>query len=189
MGFRGFVLCLVGVLVATMWAQNAAQPGSGCTSALTGLSPCLNYITGSSTTPSASCCSQLSSVVQSSPQCLCSVLNGGGATFGITINQTLALSLPAACKVQTPPASQCKAGNGATPPSSAPVGSPSDSSAESPDGSITPSASDFPSGGGGSKTVPSTNGGSSGGGTNRVPSHLVLYLLAIVSCVSTFTMF
>lgn len=109
MAFRGFALCLVAVIVATMWSQNAAQ--SGCTNTLTSLSPCLNYIMGSSSTPSASCCSQLSSVVQSSPQCLCSVLNGGGSTFGITINQTLALSLPGACKVQTPPVSQCQGMN------------------------------------------------------------------------------
>lgn len=193
MAFRGYVLCLVAILAATMWTQNAAQ--SGCTNTLTSLSPCLNYIMGSSSTPSASCCSQLSSVVQSSPQCLCSVLNGGGSTFGITINQTLALSLPGACKVQTPPVSQCQAGNGPTSPSTAPIGSPSDSSAESPQGSadspqgsITPSASDFPSGAG-SKTVPSTEGGSSDGSAIEVPSHLVLYLLAIVSCVLTFTKF
>lgn len=144
MAFKGFVLCLVMVLVAAnMMTQNAAQ--SGCTTTLTTLSPCLNYIMGSSSTPSTSCCSQLSTVVQSSPQCLCSLFNGGGSSFGITINQTLALSLPAACKVQTP-VSQCK---GLTSPSSSsspvasPVGSPTDSSTE---GAITPSASDFPSG-------------------------------------------
>ncbi|XP_061359090.1 non-specific lipid transfer protein GPI-anchored 5-like [Gastrolobium bilobum] len=179
MAFRGFVLSLV---VAIMCTQSAAQ--SGCTSALTSLSPCLNYIMGSSSTPSASCCSQLSSVVQSSPQCLCSVLNGGASSFGITINQTLALSLPAACKVQTPPISQCKAGNGPISPSIAPVGSPT----ESPEGSITPSASDFPSGAG-SKTVPSTDGGSSDGNTIKVPSPLVLYLLVIASFVSTISKF
>ncbi|KAI5395147.1 hypothetical protein KIW84_061662 [Lathyrus oleraceus] len=106
MAFKGFVLCLVMVLVAAnMMTQNAAQ--SGCTTTLTTLSPCLNYIMGSSSAPSSSCCSQLSTVVQSSPQCLCSLFNGGGSSFGITINQTLALSLPAACKVQTPPVSQC----------------------------------------------------------------------------------
>ncbi|NP_001238368.1 Non-specific lipid transfer protein GPI-anchored 5-like precursor [Glycine max] len=186
MAFRGFALCLVAVIVATMWSQNAAQ--SGCTNTLTSLSPCLNYIMGSSPTPSASCCSQLSSIVQSSPQCLCSVLNGGGSTFGITINQTLALSLPGACEVQTPPVSQCQAGNGPTTPSTAPVGSPSGSSAESPQGSITPSALDFPSGAG-SKTVPSIDGGSSDGSAIKVPFHLVLYLLALVSCALTFTKF
>jgi len=106
MAFKGYMMCLVIVLVANMCTQNEAQ--SGCTSTLTSLSPCLNYIMGTSSNPSSSCCSQLSSVVQSSPQCLCSLLNGGGSSFGITINQTLALSLPSACKVQTPPVSKCK---------------------------------------------------------------------------------
>src|SRR4051812_19165459 len=93
MAFKGFILCLVMALVANMMTQNAAQ--LECTTTLTTLSPCLNYIMGTSSTPSTSCCSQLSSVIQSSPQCLCSLLNGGGSSFGITINQT-------------PPVSQCK---------------------------------------------------------------------------------
>ncbi|XP_014513093.1 non-specific lipid-transfer protein-like protein At2g13820 [Vigna radiata var. radiata] len=186
MAFRGFMLCVVTVMVATICTKNATAQ-SGCSSTLTSLSPCLNYVMGSSSTPSTPCCSQLSTIVQSSPQCLCSLLSGG-STFGITINQTLALSLPAACKVQTPPVSQCQAGNGPTPPSTAPVASPSDSSAESPQESISPSASDFPSGAG-SKTVPSTDGGSSDGNAVEVPSHLVFYLIAIVSFVLTFIKF
>ncbi|XVF32546.1 hypothetical protein REPUB_Repub17cG0091600 [Reevesia pubescens] len=72
--------------------------------------------------------SQLDSVVQSSPQCLCSVLNSG-ASLGITINQTLALQLPGACQVQTPPINRCNA----TPPAASPTGSPSDPSDETPE--------------------------------------------------------
>ncbi|KAK2401731.1 hypothetical protein P8452_08387 [Trifolium repens] len=145
---------------------------------------------GSSSNPSSSCCSQLSTVVQSSPQCLCSLLNGGGSSFGITINQTLALSLPSACKVQTPPVSQCKGGNGPVSPSSSsspvgsPVESPTDSSTESPEGSITPSASNFPSAGGGSKSVPSTNGGSSDGSTIKYHSTLFFLLLPLCFVLS-----
>ncbi|CAK8571894.1 unnamed protein product [Lathyrus sativus] len=185
MTYKGFVLCLAMVLVAAnMMTQNAAQ--SGCTTTLTSLSPCLNYIMGSSSTPSTSCCSQLSTVVQSSPQCLCSLFNGGGSSFGITINQTLALSLPVACKVQTPPVSQCKgqtSPSSSTSPVASPVGSPTDSSTQSPEGSITP-ASDFPSGGG-SKSVPSTEGGSSDGSTIKVSFNFVLSLVTIVFCAVT----
>ncbi|GAU43929.1 hypothetical protein TSUD_28710 [Trifolium subterraneum] len=84
-------------------------------------------------------------------------------------------------------------GNGPISPSSSssmspmgsPVDSPTDSSAESPEGSITPSASNLPSAGGGSKSVPSTNGGSSGGSTIKVSSNFVISLLAIVFCVVT----
>ncbi|OMP05083.1 Plant lipid transfer protein/Par allergen [Corchorus olitorius] len=131
----GFALILVGMFCYEATAQ------SGCTSALLGLAPCLNYITGNSTTPSSSCCSQLSSVVQSQPQCLCSALNGGGSSFGITINQTQALSLPGACNVQTPPVSRCNGANGpapAAPPAESPSGDTSDETPDTPDTSSMP---------------------------------------------------
>lgn len=102
---KGTNMGLVLILVVTLWGETMAQ--SGCTTALIGLSPCLNFVTGNTSTPSSSCCSQLSSVVQTQPRCLCSLLNGGGANLGISINQTLALTLPGACNVQTPSISQC----------------------------------------------------------------------------------
>ncbi|CAL9061021.1 unnamed protein product [Musa banksii] len=70
------------------------------------LAPCLNYIAGD-TTPSSTSCSQLASVVRSQPACLCSVLNGGASSLGVTNNQTRALALPGACKVQTLPVNEC----------------------------------------------------------------------------------
>uniref|UniRef100_A0A2N9GFE3 Bifunctional inhibitor/plant lipid transfer protein/seed storage helical domain-containing protein n=1 Tax=Fagus sylvatica TaxID=28930 RepID=A0A2N9GFE3_FAGSY len=174
------------VLVAMLWSGAMAQ--SGCTSVLTNLAPCLNYITGNSSTPSSSCCSQLSNVVQSSPQCLCTALNGGAASLGITVNRTLALSLPSACNVQTPPISQCKGANGPTASGNPPVGSPADSSDATPAGAISPTASDIPSGAG-SKTIPSIDGSTSDGNTINAPLHFMLFVLFIVSCASTVTMF
>nr|GFA42803.1 non-specific lipid-transfer protein-like protein At2g13820 [Tanacetum cinerariifolium] len=138
------------ILVITMAAfYGCAMAQSGCTSVLVSLSPCLNYITGNTTTPSSSCCSQLSSVVTSQAQCLCQVLNAGGSSLGLNINQTQALALPAACNVQTPPTSQCNAGS--------PTNSPSDTT---PSG--TAPSSGTPSGKGSEpNTVPSTDNGSS----------------------------
>ncbi|CAL9023712.1 unnamed protein product [Prunus brigantina] len=196
MAFKGIEMALALVLGSMLLGGAMAQ--SGCTTALASLAPCLSYVTGNSSNPSSSCCSQLSSVVQSSPQCLCSLLNGGGSSLGITINQTLALSLPGACKVRTPPASQCQAGaNGPptsppTPPASSPAGpsnqTPSDAS--TPEAAISPSASDIPSAsGGGSKTVPSTNGNASDGSNIKSPLHFVPLLLFVISCASTLTSF
>lgn len=99
------VMGLVAIIVAVHWAGAAAQ--SDCTNVLISLSPCLNYITGNSSTPSQTCCTQLASVVRSQPQCLCQVLNGGGSSLGVNINQTQALALPRACNVQTPSISSC----------------------------------------------------------------------------------
>lgn len=93
------------VLVTLMGARTMAQ--QSCTNVLITMAPCLNYVSGSSSTPSSSCCSQLASVVQRQPRCLCVALNGGGASLGVSINRTLALQLPAACNVKTPPDSQC----------------------------------------------------------------------------------
>ncbi|KAE8658349.1 parafibromin-like [Hibiscus syriacus] len=141
------VTCSVLLLVAMLSAGAKAQ--SGCTNVLISMSPCRNYITGNLSTPSRQCCSQLASVVRSSPQCLCEVLNGRGSSLGITINRTQALALPGSCNVQTPPISSC---NAASPmPADAPVGSPESES-------IVPTE-------GGSKTVPSReeDGSSSNG--------------------------
>ncbi|RDY10650.1 Non-specific lipid-transfer protein-like protein, partial [Mucuna pruriens] len=154
---------LVLVVMTMLCAGAAAQ--SSCTNVLVSLSPCLNYITGNSSTPSSACCSQLASVVRSQPQCLCQVL-GGGSSLGININQTQALAMPGACKVQTPPTSQCN--NAASPPT----------------GAVAESPNSVPSGGG-SKNLPTTDDGSSGG--NSIKLSIPLLLILAVAYVSTFT--
>ena len=105
MTLRGLKMGLALVLATALWAGVSAQ--SGCTTAIISLSPCLNYMTGNSSTPSSSCCTQLSSVVTNQAQCLCTLLNSGGSSLGLNLNQTQALALPGACNVKTPPLSQC----------------------------------------------------------------------------------
>ncbi|KAK9945270.1 hypothetical protein M0R45_010793 [Rubus argutus] len=195
MAFKGIEIGLALVLVTMLLGRATAQ--SSCTNTLTNMAPCLNYITGNSSNPSSSCCSQLSNVVQSSPQCLCSLLNGGGSNLGITINQTLALSLPGACNVKTPPVTQCQSANGpttsssGTPPAISPAGSSKETPADAntPEAAITPSASDVPSTSGGSKTVPSTDGNTSDGSSIKAPLHFVLFVIFVMSCASSLTTF
>ncbi|CAL0314558.1 unnamed protein product [Lupinus luteus] len=158
-------MCLIMVVVAMLCAGAAAQ--SSCVNTLVSLSPCLNYITGNSSNPSSGCCSQLSTIVSSSPQCLCQVLNGAGSSLGININQTQALALPSACKVQTPPTTQCNAAS--------PVGTVADTPAESPNS--------VPSGTG-SKTIPTTENGSSTGNSINL-SIIPLLLILAATYVST----
>ncbi|KAI3423238.1 AAI domain-containing protein [Psidium guajava] len=188
MASRGIVMGLVLVLAATLWNRSAAQ--SGCATTLMTLAPCLNFITANSSAPSSACCSQLASVVQGSPQCLCSVMNATSPMFGITINQTQALALPKACNVQTPPVSQCNAvANAPTPasvgaPEAPPVATPSDSPAEPSDETPTaaaPAASSPPSGAGGSKAVPSTNGNASSGSIVKAQLHLAALVVLVAS--------
>ncbi|XVE73102.1 hypothetical protein DITRI_Ditri11bG0090700 [Diplodiscus trichospermus] len=209
MALENVKLCLALVLVTMIYDIDKATAQSGCSSVLLSLAPCLNYITGSSTTPSSSCCSQLSSVVQSRPQCLCSALNGGGSSLGITINQTQALSLPGACNVQTPPVSRCNGAKGpaappvssAVSPASSPVSSavspeaspvssavsPSaDSSDEAPDTPATSSMPNIPSGTG-SKTVPTAEDRTSKANILKMPLTLTLFTMFIASFISLIT--
>ncbi|EYU28589.1 hypothetical protein MIMGU_mgv1a024481mg, partial [Erythranthe guttata] len=72
----------------------AKAQSSGCTNILISMSPCLNYISGNSSAPSTSCCTQLRTVVRAQPECFCQVLNGGASNIGLNINQTQALAFP-----------------------------------------------------------------------------------------------
>ncbi|CAI0559443.1 unnamed protein product [Linum tenue] len=106
------------MMVALLWAGAAVDAqSSGCTSVLISMAPCVSYVTGSSAAPSSSCCSQLANVVRSNPRCLCEVLDGGAASLGVSINKTIALQMPAACNVKTPPVSRCSGGGGDAPAS------------------------------------------------------------------------
>ncbi|XP_026446530.1 non-specific lipid-transfer protein-like protein At2g13820 isoform X3 [Papaver somniferum] len=107
MAFKGIQVCSVALLTALLFAV-AANAQSDCTNVIISLSPCLNYLTGNSSTPSSDCCSQLSTVVRSKPECLCQVLNGDDSSLaGLNIKKTQALGLPKACNVQTPSISKC----------------------------------------------------------------------------------
>ncbi|XP_010259097.1 PREDICTED: non-specific lipid-transfer protein-like protein At2g13820 [Nelumbo nucifera] len=183
------VMGLVAMLLAMLCAGAAAQ-SSSCTSVIVSMSPCLNYITGNSSTPSSSCCSQLATVVQSMPRCLCEVLNGGGVpSLGISINQTRALTLPNACNIQTPPVSQCNALSPAASPAGTPETSPAGPSgapdtettpevpAGAPDSKSTPAVPSVPAGGG-SKTVPTTGANTSDGSSNKLTFSLLLLITA-----------
>ncbi|XP_066393412.1 non-specific lipid transfer protein GPI-anchored 5-like [Miscanthus floridulus] len=103
------LLLLAGPGAAQSSSAPAPASGSGsCLTEMVSLYPCLGYISGNSTSPRASCCSALSSVVASNPRCLCTVLGGGASSLGVTVNSTRALELPGACNVKTPPPSECK---------------------------------------------------------------------------------
>ncbi|XP_009779779.1 non-specific lipid transfer protein GPI-anchored 5-like [Nicotiana sylvestris] len=107
------------VAVALLSLHVSAQ--SDCQQVVVGLAPCLQYIEGNATSPSSGCCTQLATMVKTQPQCLCQVLNGEGSSFGVNVNQTLALALPKACNAHTPSLSLCKA----TSPTGSPEISPS----------------------------------------------------------------
>uniref|UniRef100_A0A0D9VQL7 Bifunctional inhibitor/plant lipid transfer protein/seed storage helical domain-containing protein n=1 Tax=Leersia perrieri TaxID=77586 RepID=A0A0D9VQL7_9ORYZ len=87
---------------------SAPAAAAGCTDALLSLAGCLSYVQEGSTVakPEASCCSGLKEVVKKEVACLCQAFQGS-QDYGVTLNMTKALQLPAACKVKTPPFSKC----------------------------------------------------------------------------------
>ncbi|KAI3496578.1 hypothetical protein L1887_38943 [Cichorium endivia] len=80
-------------------------------SMITSFTPCLNFITNSTTngssTPTSDCCNSLKSMTSSGTDCLC-LLVTGNVPLQIPINQTLAISLPRSCRMPGVPL-QCKA--------------------------------------------------------------------------------
>jgi len=113
-------LLLLLLALAAITDVAVAQAPSSCSSATVSLASCISYVTGNAAEPSQSCCSGLASVVKTNPTCLCQLLTGSNPV-GIPINQTLALALPKACKVTTPPVSRCKAAGVPIPPVSSPA--------------------------------------------------------------------
>lgn len=103
----------------------APGPSADCTDALLGLAGCLGYVQEGSTAaaPDPSCCSGLRDVVRGEVVCLCQLFQGG-QDFGLSLNMTRALQLPAACKVKTPPVSKCHVSVPGV-PSASPVPAPS----------------------------------------------------------------
>ena len=86
------------------------QISTPCTASMIGsVTPCVNYITGSTSnggSPTAGCCSSLKSLMGTGMDCACLLITGG-VPVQLPINRTLALSLPRACKMGGVPL-QCK---------------------------------------------------------------------------------
>ncbi|CAI0465909.1 unnamed protein product [Linum tenue] len=147
----------MGIVLLTMqllWPGGSRAQSPDCSTALTTLTPCLPYITDKSSTPEENCCTKLKDVVSSSPLCLCQVVDG---SFGVSgINRTRAMELPAACNLQTPPASRCNA----TSPSASPL-------------TATPSSPEV------SGSVPAT--ASSDGSSIKASSSLLLLFFFIIA--------
>ncbi|KAL9161628.1 hypothetical protein ABFS82_07G034000 [Erythranthe guttata] len=104
--FRSFAMALV--LVIAMPVING-QSSTTCTGAMVrNFTPCISFLaSGSNTsTPSVDCCNSLRSLMSNGQDCLCLMITGGVA-FQVPLNQTLAMSLPRACKTSGVPI-ECK---------------------------------------------------------------------------------
>ncbi|CAK9160683.1 unnamed protein product [Ilex paraguariensis] len=137
---------LISVLSIALIALYVPVYGQTCTpSMLSTFTPCMNFITNSSTngtSPSSNCCNSLRSLASNGTECLCLIVTGN-VPFQLPINQTLAISLPRACNMSGVPL-QCKA-SGAPLPAPGPAAfgpslSPKASPSNSPEASTVPEA-------------------------------------------------
>ncbi|CAD6226595.1 unnamed protein product [Miscanthus lutarioriparius] len=164
-------------------APSSSSSGS-CLTEMVSLYPCLGYISGNSTSPRASCCSALSSVVASNPRCLCTVLGGGASSLGVTVNSTRALELPGACNVKTPPPSECKSVGVPVPSSpTSPATTPSSTTPASPAAASSVPAAPAAAGTGtkATQTAESSGGSTTGGkaATSVLPVAVVVLSAAV----------
>ncbi|XP_042481676.1 non-specific lipid transfer protein GPI-anchored 20-like [Macadamia integrifolia] len=146
-GLKGFQLCFIAI--SSMALMMSIMPvfgqiNTGCTNTMiTGFSPCLSYITGSSangSSPTSACCKSLSSLVRSNMECACLVITGNVPII-LPINRTLTVSLPSACNMSSVPL-QCKAAGSPLaapgPPAFGPTLPPTASLSPSPTASAIP---------------------------------------------------
>ncbi|CAN6690699.1 unnamed protein product [Malus baccata var. baccata] len=152
--FKDFRLSLIPItllIISLRWVNG--QISTPCTtSMISSITPCVNFITGSTSSgapPTAGCCNSLKSIMGTGTDCACLLITGG-VPFQLPINQTLALSLPRVCGMGAAPL-QCKAsGSPLAAPGSGllgPTPSPTASSPLSPGDSMAVSAGPAPESG------------------------------------------
>ncbi|KAJ8426829.1 hypothetical protein Cgig2_025767 [Carnegiea gigantea] len=122
--FGGVLTVLMVALLLQSLSAHAQVSSSLCTSSmLRSFTPCLNYLTQSSSSsgisPTADCCASLRSLISNGLACLCQIIMGG-VPFRIPFNQNLAISLPRACDQAGVPI-DCKASPGAPLPAPGPT--------------------------------------------------------------------
>ncbi|MCO5579629.1 hypothetical protein L7F22_033486 [Adiantum nelumboides] len=194
------VMMIMAGRVAGQGPAQAPTGGSDCDSVVLQLVDCLGYVTGSDATPPATCCTNLSAIIQSTPQCLCQLYN---TTFTgpLGVNLTRAMQLPPACKLTTPDPSLCALVGIPVPgPASGPM-SPGSAMAPSsvPTPSITPSAGPpsvsptppvlTPVTAPGSELQPSSNSSTPPSPNDNSASSLRARTVAAASCLFALTLF
>lgn len=107
------------LLLVAAPAPASGQPGPGggvvggamsCTASLvTSFTPCLNFITNGSASPTDDCCRSLGALMRASTGCACLILTGS-VSVGVPVNRTLAVRLPRACN-STSLQLQCRGGS------------------------------------------------------------------------------
>ncbi|KAF3436270.1 hypothetical protein FNV43_RR23362 [Rhamnella rubrinervis] len=133
--FQFIAIISAALVVISVHGQTINTP---CTaSMISSFTPCLNFITGSSSngpsSPTTGCCNSLKSMMSGSRDCFC-LLVTANVPLQLPINRTLAISLPRSCNMEAIPI-QCQASGSPLPapgPVLPPAASPDEESPLSP---------------------------------------------------------
>ncbi|KAL4352578.1 hypothetical protein GQ457_06G003550 [Hibiscus cannabinus] len=89
-------------------SSSSTTPAVDCSTLILNMADCLSFVTGGSevSKPEGTCCSGLKTVLKTGPECLCEAFKSS-ASMGVSLNVTKASTLPAACKVSAPSATNC----------------------------------------------------------------------------------
>lgn len=107
--FQSLVRVLTALLTVTVIAVNGQISTPCTTSIINSFTPCLNFITGSSSngsSPTTDCCGVVKTIMSTSVDCACLIITGN-VPVQLPFNRTLAISLPRACKMAGVPI-KCK---------------------------------------------------------------------------------
>ncbi|KAL6990538.1 hypothetical protein U1Q18_041722 [Sarracenia purpurea var. burkii] len=103
--FPSLIAMSSSILVIFSVGSAKAQVSTPCTaSMISTFTPCINFVTGSSSngaSPTAGCCDSVKSLLSNSMDCVCLIVTGN-VPFPLPFNQTLAISLPQVCKSSVP---------------------------------------------------------------------------------------
>ncbi|MQL85584.1 hypothetical protein Taro_018122 [Colocasia esculenta] len=102
------ILKLLASLLLPVLVRMAASPAGAavemdemaCADQLESLASCIPFVSGSAPRPTPACCQDTRRVRSSRPECLCLLIkDSADPAMGLPINTTLALRMPAACKI------------------------------------------------------------------------------------------
>ncbi|KAI3760561.1 hypothetical protein L1987_50957 [Smallanthus sonchifolius] len=158
----------------------APAPATDCTTALFSLADCLGFVQDGSnlTVPDKACCPELAGLLKNNPICLCGLITHAD---DYSVNVTKALTLPSACKLQTPPLDACPATPGSAPTPGSASEAPGSASEAPGAASDAPgsTAGPGPNGGGTVSPVGSGNDGTNGASGTAVHDLSTIVCLAL----------
>ncbi|KAG8365909.1 hypothetical protein BUALT_Bualt17G0021000 [Buddleja alternifolia] len=92
-------LAITGVLLSSAVAT-LEDDEKECAEQLANLAACIPFVSGTAKQPTKECCDDTDKVRTAKPKCLCVLIKeSSDPSLGLPINTTLALQMPAACKL------------------------------------------------------------------------------------------